>query len=107
MIPTLGITRGPFKNLFEANQPLNDSDIDKLMDHFEVKDLTLRHSLRFDFHISFDWPWLGLFPSPFRDVGFHFDHSNHSQWSLHAHSRIVVRPLTCASDFTCTRLSSN
>ena len=35
-------------------QTLEDIDIDRLEDHFEVKDLTLGHPLSFDCHISFD-----------------------------------------------------
>jgi len=36
------------------DQTLDDIDIDRLEDHFEVKDLTLGHPLSFDFHISLD-----------------------------------------------------
>ena len=86
---------------------LDHSDIDRLEDHFEVKDLTLGRPLRFDFHISFNWPCFSPLPSPFRNVGFHFDHSDHSRWFIHSYSHILVRSLSSASDFTYTHLSSN
>jgi len=35
------------------NQTHEDSDIDKLEDHFKVRDLTLGYPLSFDCHISF------------------------------------------------------
>lgn len=61
------------------DQTLDDSDIKRLEDYFEVKDLTLhRHPMSFDFDISFNWPCLGHLPFPFRDVGFHVDYSEHS-----------------------------
>ena len=75
--------------------------------HFEEKDLTLGRPLSFDFHVALDWPCLDPFPCSFRDVGFYFNHSDHSQWSLHSYSHIFVRPLTSACDFTYTNLSSN
>jgi len=86
------------------DQTLEDRDIDRFKDHFEVKDLNLGHPLSFDFHISFDWPCFGLLPSPFRDVGFPFDHSNYPRCSLQSHSHIFVRALTSASDFAYTSL---
>jgi len=88
------------------DQTLDDSDINRLKDHSKVKDLTLGPPISFDCHISFDWPYFGPFPSPFRDDVFHFNHSDHSQWSIHSYSHIFVRPLTCASDVTCTHFSS-
>ena len=36
------------------DQTLDDSDIDRLEDYFEVKDLTLGPPLSFDFYISLD-----------------------------------------------------
>jgi len=86
------------------DQTLEDIDIDRLEDHFEVKDFTLGPPLSFDFHISLDWPCFDPLPSPFRDVGLNFDHSDHSQWSSRSCSHIFVTPLTCASDFTYTHL---
>jgi len=59
------------------DQTLDDSDMDRLEDYLEVKYLTLGHPMRFDFHISFDWPCLGALPSPFRDDVLHFSHSDH------------------------------
>lgn len=60
------------------DQTFDDSDIERLEDHFEVKDLTLGPPMSFDFHILFDWPCLGPLPSSFRDVGLHLGHSHHS-----------------------------
>jgi len=57
------------------NQTLDDSDIKRLEDHFEVNDLSLSHPMSFDFHISLDWPWLGPLSSPLRDVVLHFSNS--------------------------------
>ena len=45
------------------SQTLDDSDIERLGDHFEVKDMTLGHLVSIDFHIAFDWPCLGHLPS--------------------------------------------
>jgi len=36
------------------DQTLQDSDIERFEDHFEVKDLNLGHPTGFDFYISFD-----------------------------------------------------
>ena len=41
---------------------LDDSDIKRLEDHLEVKNLTLGHPMSFDFHISLDWPGRGPLP---------------------------------------------
>jgi len=71
------------------DQTLEDSDIDGLEDHFKVRDLSLSHPLSFDCHISFDWPSLGLFSSPFRDVALHFGHSDHFRWPMHSYSHII------------------
>ena len=89
------------------DQALNYINIERLEDHFEVKDLTLGHPMNFDVHISFDWLCQGPFPSPFRDVGLHFNHSDHSQWSMHSYSHIIVRPLISASDFAYPYLASD
>jgi len=59
------------------DQTLEDSDIGRLEDRFKVRDLTLGHPLSFDCHISFDWPSLGPFSSPFRDVAPQFGNSDH------------------------------
>jgi len=89
------------------DQTLDDSDINRLKDHSKVKDLTLGPPISFDCHISFDWPYFGPFPSPFRDDVFHFNHSDHSQWSMHSYSHIIVRPLISASDFAYPYLASD
>ena len=34
---------------------LDDVDLERVEDHFEVKDLILGHPTSFDFHILFDW----------------------------------------------------
>ena len=59
------------------DQTLDDIDVERLKDHFEVKDLTLSHLMSIDAHISFDWLCQGPVPSPFRDVILHFSHLNH------------------------------
>jgi len=86
---------------------LDDNGTDSLKDHFEIQDLTLGRLLNSNFHISFDWPDFGPFPSHFRDVRFHLDHSDHFRWFMHSYSHIFIKPLTCASDFTYTHLSSD
>ena len=60
-----------------------------------------------DFHIFFDWLGFGPLLSPFRDVRFHLDHSDHFRWFMHSYSHIFIKPLTGASDFTYTHLSSD
>jgi len=70
-----------------------------------VMDLTLDHPMSFDFHISFHWPRLGPFLSPFRDVRLHLAYSDHSRWPMHSYNHIIVRQLPCASDFTYTNFS--
>ena len=75
------------------DQILDDSDLDRLDDHFKVKDLTLGRPMSFDFCMSFKRPCFGPFPSLYRDVVFHYDHLDHSQWSMHSYSHIFVRPL--------------
>jgi len=89
------------------DKTLDDSDLDRLKPHFEVKDLTLGHPVNFDVHISLDYPCLGPLPSPFRDVVLHFGYSDHYRWLMHSYSHIIIRPLTSASDFAYTHLSSN
>ena len=88
------------------DQALDDNALDRLEDHFEVQHLTLGHPVSFNCHISFDWPYLGPLPSPFIDVVFHFNDSDHSRWFMHSYGYIIVRSLTSASDFTCTHLFS-
>lgn len=88
------------------DQILDDSNLDRLEDHLEVKDMTLGLPMSFYCHISFDWLCSTPRPSPFRDVGLHFHHSDHSWWSLHSYINIFVRLLTCVSDFTYTHNSS-
>jgi len=88
------------------DQTLDDNDTDRLKDHFEIRDLTLGHPLSSNFHISFDWPCFGPLPSPFRDVRFHLDHSDHFRWLMHLYGHIFIKPSTYAFDFTYTHLSS-
>jgi len=45
------------------DQTLDNSDIGRLKDHFEVKDLTLGHPMSFDFRILLDLPCLDPLPS--------------------------------------------
>ena len=87
------------------DQTLEDSDIDRLEDHFEVKNLILGHLLSFDGHVSFDWSCFGPILFLFRDVRFHLDSSNHFRCSMPSYSHIV-RPLTSAFDFTYTHFFS-
>jgi len=89
------------------DQTLDNNDKDRLGDHFTVKNLALCHSLSIDFHISFYWPCFGPLPSSFRDVGFHFDHSDHFRWFTHAYSHIFIKPLICTPDVACIHLSSD
>jgi len=89
------------------DQTLDDDGVDRLKDHFEIQDLILGRHLSTDFHISFDWPGFGPLLSPFRDVRFHLDHSDHFRWFMHSYRRISIKPLTCASDFTYAHLSSD
>ena len=89
------------------NQTLDDNGADRLKDHFEIQDLTLGRHLSTDFHIFFDWPGFSPLPSPFRDVRFHLNHLDHFRWFMHSYSHIFIKPLTCASDFIYTHLSSD
>jgi len=86
------------------DQTLDTVDIERLEDHFEVKDLILGHPMSFDFYISFDCLCLGPFPSPPRNVGLHFRLSDHCRWPMHSYNHIIVRSLTCASNFAYTQL---
>ena len=88
------------------DQTLDDSNLDKLEDHLEVKDLTLGPPMSIYCQISFHWVCSSPLSSPFRDFGLHFHHSDHSRWSLHSYSNIFVRPLTCVSNFAYAHISS-
>ena len=94
------VLRNPY-----LDQTLDDSDIERLEDHFEVNDLIVSHPMSFDFHISFDWPCLGPLPSPFRDVGLYFGDLDHTQCFMLSYSQVIAKPLTSASNFACTHLS--
>jgi len=83
------------------DKTLDYSDIERLDDHFDVKALSSGHPMSFGCHISFDQ----LYPFPFGDVGCHLDHLDHSRWSMHSYSHIIIRPLTSVSDVACTHLS--
>jgi len=90
------------------DQIRDDNDINRLKDPFELQDLNLGHHLSSNFQIFFDWPCFSPLPSPLRgDVGFHLDESDHLRWCMHSCSYIFLKPLTCASDFTYTHLSSD
>ena len=62
------------------DQIRDDNDINRLKDPFELQDLNLGRHLSSNFQISFDWPCFTSLPSPFRDVSFHLDHSDHLRW---------------------------
>ena len=87
------------------DQTLDGSDIERPEDHFDMKVLTLGPHMSFDFRIAPNWPCLGPFPSPFRDVGLYLRYSDHCQWFMHSYSHIIVRPFTSVSDFTYTHIS--
>lgn len=89
------------------DQTLDDSDVDRLEDNFEAKDWSLGCPMSFDFYISFEWTCFVPLPSPFRDVGLYFHHSDHSRWFIHSYNNIIARPLICTSNFSYTHLSSN
>jgi len=59
------------------DQMLDDSDVERLDDHFKVKDLALGPFMNFDFHVISYWPCFGHLPSPIRDVTLDFGHSHH------------------------------
>jgi len=56
------------------DQTLDDSDVEKLKDHFKVKNLILAHPMSFGFHILFDWLCLSPLPSTLRDLELHLGH---------------------------------
>jgi len=70
------------------DQNLDDSDIERLEDHFEVKDVTLGPPMSFDFHISTHWPFLGPFPSSFRGVGLYVGYATLDGLWIH-----IITPL--------------
>jgi len=49
-------------------QTLDYSNIERLEDHFEVKNLTLGHAISFEFHISLYWHCLGPLPLPLLEM---------------------------------------
>ena len=58
------------------DKTLDDTDIERLEHHIEVKDLTLGHPMGINIHVTFDWLCLDSVPSPFRISNFILDIQN-------------------------------